>query len=152
MAAVGKVRVMREIDGPGDDAAVDENGFGQHDIGKMRAAALIGIVADEDVAGPHGLDRVLLEDLRHDADEAAEMDRNVLGLAKRLALDIEQCGRAVAPLLDVGGIGRADQRLAGFLHDRRQRRTDHLDGDRIERYGRSRRESDVHATSRIRLR
>ena len=152
MAAIGEVRVMREIDRPGDDASFDEDRLGQHDVGQMRAAARIGVVADEDVAGTHVGDRVLLEDLRHDADEAAEMDRDVLGLAERMALDIEQRGRAVAPLLDVGRIGRADQRLAGFLHDRGQRRADDLDGDRIERDGTLRRDCDVHAASRIRLR
>jgi len=81
------------------------------------------------------LDRMLLEDLRHDADETAEMDRDVFGLAKRTALDVEQRGRAVTTFLDVGRIGSADQRLAGLLHNRRQRRADDLDGDRIERNG-----------------
>ena len=152
MAAIGEVGMMREIDGPGDDAAVDEDRLGEHDVRQMRAAARIGVVADEHVAGAHALDRVLLEDLRHDADEAAEMDRDVLGLAERAPFDIEQGGRAVAPLLDVGRVGRADQRLARFLHDRGQRRADDLDGDRIERERALRLECEVHAVSRIRLR
>jgi len=37
--------------------------------------------------------------VRHQLDEAAEMDRDVLGLAERLALGVEQRRRAVAPLL-----------------------------------------------------
>jgi hypothetical protein len=118
----------------------------------MRAAARIGIIADEDIAGTHVRDGVLLEDLRHNADEAAEMDRDVLGLTERMALDIEQRGRAVTPLLDVGRVGCTDQRLAGFFHDRGQRRADDLDGDRVERDRTLRRDCDVHAASRIRLR
>ena len=38
VAAVGEIRMVREIDGPRDDAAVDEDGLGQHDVGKMRTA------------------------------------------------------------------------------------------------------------------
>src|SRR5437660_12912792 len=78
------------------------------------------------------------------------MDRDVLGLAEGAAFGVEQRGRAVAPLLDVGRVGGADQRLAGFLHDRGERCADHLDGDRVERHplGRDR---DVHAVSKMRL-
>src|SRR6185295_13145309 len=64
--------------------------------------------------------------------EAAEVDRDVLGLAQRLAGGIEQCRRAVAPLLDVGRMRGADQRLAGLLDDRGHGGTDDFDGDGVE--------------------
>src|SRR5258707_10117265 len=60
------------------------------------------------------------------------MDRDVLGLAERLARRIEQRRRAVAPLLDVGGMRGADQRLAGFVDDRGEGSADDLDGDGVE--------------------
>jgi hypothetical protein len=47
----------------------------------VRAAARIGVVTNEYIARPHCLDRVALQDLRNYPDEAAEMHRDVLGLA-----------------------------------------------------------------------
>src|SRR5580704_8770914 len=60
------------------------------------------------------------------------MDRDVLGLAERLAGGVEQRRRAVAPLLDVSGMRGADQRLASFIDDRGQGCADHFDGDGVE--------------------
>ncbi len=133
VAAVGKIGVVGGVDRPGDNLAVDEDRFGEDEIGKMGAAALVGIVADENVAGPDVLDRVALEDMRQHVDETAEVHRDVLSLAERVACGIEQCRRAVAAFLDVGGIAGSHQRLAHFLGDGRQRRPDDLDGDRIDR-------------------
>src|SRR6185437_15982174 len=65
-------------------------------------------------------------------DEAAEMHRDVLGLAQRVALGVEQRGRTVPPLLDVGGVAGPHQRLAHLLGDRGEGAADHLDGDRID--------------------
>ena len=103
----------------------------------MRAAAFVGVVADEHIAGAHLLDGMPLEDVRQDADEAAEMHGNVLGLAQRVAAGVEQRGGAVAPFLDVGRVAGAHQRLAHFFGDRRQRTADDLDGDGVERGMRS---------------
>ena len=132
MATVGKVGMVREVHCPGDDDAVDEDGLGQHDVRQMGAAALIGVVADEDVAGLHAIGRMPPQDLLDDPDEAAEMHRDVLGLAQRPALRVEQRGRAVPPLLDVRRIARPDQRLAHLLDDGRQRAADHLGRDRVD--------------------
>ena len=81
MAAIGEVGVVRQVDRPGDHAAVDEDRLGHDDVGQVRAAALIGVVADEHVARLHLLERMALHDVRQQADEAAEMHRDVLGLA-----------------------------------------------------------------------
>jgi hypothetical protein len=64
-------------------------------------------------------DRMMLEHVGKNADEAAEVHRDVLGLAQRAPLHIEQRGRAVAPLFHIGRERRADQRFAGFFDDRR---------------------------------
>ena len=134
VAAIGEIRVVRQVDSPERHFAIDEHRFGEHDVGQMRAAALVRVVAAEHVAGLHLLDRMALHDVRDQAQETAEMHRNMLGLAQRVAGEIEQRRRAVAPFLDVRGIGGADQRLAHFLDDRGQRAADHLDGDRIDRF------------------
>jgi hypothetical protein len=58
----------------------------------MRAAALISVIAYEDVPGAQRLARVAFEDMRQGAKEAAEMHRDVLGLAERLAVHVEERG------------------------------------------------------------
>ena len=52
VAAIDEVGVVRDVDRPGDELAVDEDRLGQHDVRQVRAAALVGVVADEDVARP----------------------------------------------------------------------------------------------------
>ena len=52
VAAIDEVGMVGEVHRPGDDAAVDEDRLGEHDVGQVRAAALVGVVADEDVARP----------------------------------------------------------------------------------------------------
>ena len=135
VAAIDEVGMVRQVDRPGDQAAVDEDRLGQHDVGQMRAAALVGVVADEGVARPDVLGRVAPHDVLDEVEEAAEMDRDVLGLAERLAGGVEQRRRAVAPLLDVGRMRGADQRLAGLLDDRGHGGADHFDGDGVETIG-----------------
>ena len=132
VAAIDEVGMVGEVHRPGDHAAVDEDRLGDDDVGQMRAAALVGVVADEGVARPDVLRRVAPHDVLDEVEKAAEMDRDVLGLAQRLAGGVEQRRRAVAPLLDVGRMRGADQRLAGLLDDRGHGRADHLDGDGIE--------------------
>src|SRR5215472_11185435 len=117
-------------------------------LGQVGAAAGISVVADEHVARPHRLGRVALQDLRYDADEAAQMHRDVLGLAKGRAVPIEECGRAVAPLFDVRRETGANQRLAHLLDDRRQGAADYLDRDRVDAVGRD----CVHGNSSSRFR
>src|ERR1700691_2317520 len=110
----------------------------------MRAATLISIVAAKHVTGTHLLDRMAFHDVRDQTEEASEMHRNMFCLTQRVAGEVEQRRRAIAALLDVRGVGRADQRLAHFLDDRGQRTANDLDGNRIDDYV-------FHAASNIRL-
>ena len=63
VAAVDEVGMVREVHRPGDQAAVDEDRFGDDDVGQVRAAALIGVVADEGVARPYVLGRIAPHDV-----------------------------------------------------------------------------------------
>ena len=81
MAAIGEVGVMRQVDRPGDDASIDEDRFGEHDVGQVGPAALVRIIAAEHVVGTHFLHRVALQYVGDQADEAAEVHRDVFGLA-----------------------------------------------------------------------
>ncbi len=60
VAAVGEIGVVRGVDSPGDEISLVEDRLGEHDVRQMRAAALIGVVADEDVAGAQRLHRMAL--------------------------------------------------------------------------------------------
>ena len=102
MAAVGEIGMVRGVDGPADQPAVEEDRLRQHDIRQVRGPALIGVVADEHVARMNLGFGVALLDVRDDADEAAQMHWDVLGLAQRIAAPVEQGRGTVAPLLDVG--------------------------------------------------
>ena len=67
--------------------------------------------------------------LRH----RAEVDGDVLGLRDHSAVGGEERGRAVAPLLDVGGEGGADEHGAHLLRDRAERAAENLELNRHDR-------------------
>ena len=111
------VRVVRARDGEAARDARDDR-----DVRKVRAPR-VRVVEDVElaglrVAGLHGRDR-----LGH----GSEVDGDVLGLDDHAAALVEERGRAVAPLLDVGREGRADEDGAHLLRRRPQRGTDHLE-------------------------
>src|SRR5580765_7548154 len=91
----------------------------------MRAAR-VGIVERPYFSGlgivlPDGGDRV---------GHRAEMNGNVLGLRDHATTFVEERGRAVAPLFDVGGESGANQHRAHLLRDRAQETADDLELDR----------------------
>ena len=92
---------MRQVHRPGHHHVLDEHRFRQHDVRQMRAAALIGVVAAEHVAGAHFTDRVPLHDMRHQIEETAQVHRNMLSLTQGFSLQVKQRRRAVPPLLDI---------------------------------------------------
>src|SRR5439155_19077156 len=111
------VCVVGASDGEADVRARDER-----DVGEVRPAR-VGIVEDEDVFGPgvvvhDGVDRV---------GHGAEVDGDVLGLRDHSTLLVEQGGRAVAPLLDVGGERGMDEDGAYFFGDRAERAAENLE-------------------------
>ena len=67
----------------------------------------------------------------HGFGHRAEMDRDVLRLRDHATVLVEQCGRAVAALLDVRRERRPDERGAHLLRDRTERCADDLQLDRI---------------------
>ena len=94
----------------------------ERDVRQVRAAR-VRVVEHVDlarlrVARHHGGDR-----LGH----RAEVHRDVLGLGDHPPALVEERGRAVAPLLDVGGERGADERRAHLLGDRPQRAADNLE-------------------------
>ena len=90
----------------------------------MRAAG-VRVVQDVRVvgAGVHAPDRV------HRVRHRAEVNGDVLGLGDQPTAVVEQRRRAVAPLLDVGGEGGADQDGAHLLGDRAEGAAENLQLD-----------------------
>ena len=112
-ADVGVVGARR---GPAEPLAFDVDRRDERDVRQVRAAEERVVehphVAGLDVVCAHGRDR---------RRERAEVDGNVLGLDHEPAVGVEQRGRAVAPLLDVGRQRAVDQRGAHLLRDPAQR-------------------------------
>ena len=132
MAAICEVGMMRCIDRPGDQLAVLENRLRQNDIRQMGAATLIGVVADKHVAGRKTIRAHMLQNIGNKADKRAEMHRDMFGLAKHCPPGVEQCRRAIAAFLDIGGIAGTNERLSHFLDGGGKCAADDLDSYRIE--------------------
>ena len=133
--AVDEVRMVRDVRGPRRDRPVDEDRLHHHDVGKVCPAARVRVVADEDVALAHLLERMARRHVLHHAHQRAEMHRDVHRLAERAAARVEETRRAVAPLLHVRRVRGAHERLAHLLDDRRQRVADDLDQNWISEGG-----------------
>ena len=121
------VGVVGAAGGEAEQLAGDEDGRDQGHVRQVGAAA-VGVVEDPGDArlvalAEHGGDRV---------GHRAEVDGDVLGLHHQLAGGVEQRGRAVVALLDVGRVSGADQRRAHLVAGGSQPADQHLQRDRVE--------------------
>ncbi len=101
------VGVVGARDGESERGARDER-----DVGKMSAAG-VGVVEHEGVVRPGAFQPDGGDGVRH----GSEVNGDVLGLGDQASAGVEERGRAVAALLDVGGEGRADEGGAHLLGD-----------------------------------
>jgi hypothetical protein len=93
----------------------------ERDVGQVRAAGE-GVVEDEDVVRA----RIVLADGGHGVGHRAEVHRDVLRLGDHAPTLVEERGRAVAALLDVGREGGANQHRPHLVGHRPQGRADQL--------------------------
>jgi hypothetical protein len=111
-------------------AVVVERGRDDRDVGQVRAAAVGVVEHPRDVRGvllsEHGLDR-----RRH----RAEVHGDVLGLHHHPSPRVEQRAGGVAPLLDVGRVGGADQHGAHLLAGGAQGAGDDAQRDGVDAHG-----------------
>ncbi len=103
------------------------------DVGQVGAAGE-GVVEDPG----HARGVLVLEHRRNGGGHRAEVHGDVLGLHDHLPVGVEQGGRGVAALLDVGGVRGVDQHHAHLLARRAQGAGDDLQFDRVK-HQRSRR-------------
>src|ERR1700733_7682620 len=101
VSAIGEIRVVRQVHSPERHLAIDEDWFREDNVGEMRAATLVSVVAAKHIARTHPLDRMPFHDVWDEAKEASEMHRDMFRLTQRVAGEIEQRRRAIATLLDI---------------------------------------------------
>ena len=128
-ADVGMVgRVRHE---PGEPVA-GEHRRGHRQVGKMRAAADVGVVGQEHVPARNAFQGKAPHDVLHHAHQRAQMDRRFGTERNEVAVDREARGRAVAALLDVGRERRAKQRREHLVGRGLKTFADHFDRDRVD--------------------
>ena len=125
------VRVVGDAGDEGGDAPLAEHRGDDVEVGQVGAAAVIGVVGDEHVAFGQVLAAEAAQDEVDGADHRAEVDRHVVRLRDHLAARVEDRGRAVLALLDVGRVGGADQHRAHLLGGRERVAGHHLGGYRV---------------------
>ena len=132
VAPVAEVGVVGQGCRPGGQLTRNEDRGSEHDVGQVRTAAGVGIVADEDIPLGDVLGGDAVPDGPHYPHQRAQVQRRAaLVLSDRVTVGVEEAGGAVASFLDVRRECRLDQGLAHLLDDARQRRRDHLHQDRI---------------------
>jgi hypothetical protein len=127
VTALDEVGVVAEVGHEAHSRALVEDGGHEHDVGQVRAAALIGVVADEHVSGGDVVS-VSVSDRSDHPRQRAQVQRDVLGLVEQPALGVEDRGGAVLALLDVGRDRGAHEHHRHLVGHRAELVGDHLRG------------------------
>ena len=134
MGGAADVALMGAHDGPEQALAAVEH---RHERGEIRqmAAAMIGIVEQDDVARLHVLEPLLDRERR--PGQRADMDRDVVGLRDQAAARVADRQREIAAGIEDLRIGGAKHGFAHLLHDRTETMLDDGAGDGIDLGGHS---------------
>ena len=129
MGGAADVALMRAHDGPEQPPVAIED---RHERGQIRqmTAAVIGIVEQNDVAGPD-IPEPLLDRERRPW-QRADMNRNVIGLRDQAAARVANREREIAAGVEDLRIGGAKHRFAHFLDDRTETVLNDRARDRID--------------------
>ncbi len=104
------------------DCEAEQRLIGSEHRGDERDVGQVGSAREWVVENPRAARPMLLvQHGRQSGGHRAKMDRDVLGLHRHLPGGVEERRRAVPPLLDVGGMGGADQDRSHLLAGRAQR-------------------------------
>ena len=124
---------MRDVAHEADELAVREHRHRHVDVGQMRAARDERIVGDEDVALADVRSGTLASSVFiRPIIEPRWIAQRILGLHDQPPARIDDRGRMVVPLLDVGRVRALHQRDEGLVGDRLQAVRDDLERDRID--------------------
>ena len=115
MGGAADIALMRAHDGPEQTLFTGEDRHEHGHIGQM-AAAMIGIVEQDDIARPDVLEPLL--DRNRRPGQRADMNRKVIGLRDQTRVGVADRQRKIAAGIEDLRIGGAKHRLAHLLHDR----------------------------------
>jgi hypothetical protein len=133
MRGAADVALMRARQQPEGDAPAVEDRLDRGEVGQV-AAAVIGVVEQEGVAGRHVRAEARDHRLRRPG-HGADMHRNVVGLRDELPFGVGHRHREVAARIEDLRVRGADHRLAHLLDDRGEAAREHRDGDGVDARG-----------------
>ncbi len=125
------VALMRDAAAEAEQAAVDEDRRDHGDVGRMGAAALVGMIDQKGVALRNGV----AERAEHGGAagrERPDMERQHHVLGDHLAPRVHQCTGCILGLAHDGGETGAKQRVLHFLDDSAEARLDDFEVDRVD--------------------
>src|SRR5229473_413534 len=115
MGGTADVALVRAHDGPEQPALAVEDRHERGQVGQM-AAAMIGIIEQNNVAGPDVLEPRLDRERR--PGQRADMHRDMIGLRDQATPCVANAKRKIAAGIEDLRIGGAKHGFAYFLHDR----------------------------------
>ena len=124
------VALVRTVDRPEEEPLAGEHRDEGREVRQV-VVAVIGVVQEVDVAGPHAVTEELLDGPDGPRDRA-DVDRHVLRLGDEPALGVAEGGGEVTARVEDLRVRGAEHRLAHLLHDGLEPVLDDRDGDRID--------------------
>ena len=125
------VALVRDRAAEAEQLAVDEHGREHAHVGRVRAAAVIGVVDQEGVALRDGAAE-LRDDRAGAGRERADVQRQHHVLRHHLAFGVHQRAGGVLRLAHDGREAGAEQRVLHLLHDAGEARLHHFEIDRVD--------------------
>ena len=124
------VALVRDGAAEAEQRAVDEDRRDHRDVGRMRAAALIGVIDQEGVAFGDGVAE-FREHRGAAGRKRADMQRQHDMLGDDLAVRVHQRAGGILGFAHDGGEAGAEQRVLHLLHDAGEARLDDFEVDRV---------------------
>lgn len=107
--------MVRQVGHPAYQPAAVEHRRDNGNVRQMGTAAVVRVIADEHVALLNIRAVEMLVNLLYNSQQGAKVHGDMFCLRHHVSVRIKHRGGNIAALLDVGGIGTADDRDAGFL-------------------------------------
>src|SRR5262249_7225036 len=131
MSSISKILMMGGIYCPCHQLAFDKDWFGEHDILKVRWAAIVPIISNEHVTWLEFFRFVMFENVRNKLNKASQEHRDAIVLAECRPGWAKDSSRRIPALLDSRGVRSADKRLIHLLNNRCKHRADNLYSNEI---------------------
>ena len=127
------VALVRHVGGEADPVAAKKNRREHAHVGRVGAAAEVGMVGDESVAVVDFVKRKSFQDRRGAGGKGAHVERQDDMLGDHFAAGVEHRAAGVLGFSDDRRVAGAEERILHLLDDAGQARLDDLQGDGIDR-------------------